>query len=475
MGAEKPTQKQTVLLERGERLEESHRAIGPQLCGKLYRVLKSSRTFSLNHVQTQEACGDMAEWVNTELTNNKLEQFSLQFTEHNIFLNGQLVAIDERARDRGEALRKVFITRQVNQVIFRQGLDVGQVIGLLEALADNDKPSLNGFQLACISLEQSIQEEEGEEVDDDGDVRREILELYAGLMVRCRTYFERSAAGVNASTRDLKRLIQRVADHIADYNHAFVGLIHLRLLPGKDFVHAANVAIYSMVLGHAVGLTLDELVRCGMTAIAQDVDKLGGAQVAAQMEIGDKSHFETNLTSVVTLSQKGTRDVLSALRLVTNYERGFPYNRPLPPEWYEDKFAPHLLTRIIEVARDYDVLTQGFGGLKPMLPDLALQALMEKMGSHYDPILIKLFINALGLYPAGSTVRLNDGRTALVIQSSAITADKGLSRAARPVLRLLDGTEQIIDLKAPSYANLAIERVLEHEDVATRPGAFLLF
>ncbi|MFU8806095.1 MAG: hypothetical protein ACNA8W_19945, partial [Bradymonadaceae bacterium] len=275
--------------------------------------------------------------------------------------------------------------------------------------------------------------------------------------------------------KEIKRLVQRITDHIDEHGDAFVGLINMKLMTGQDFVHATNCAVYSMVLAHAVRLSPPDIVRCGMTAIAQDIDKLDTDSSDVQMEVGDKSHFDTNLASVITLSQTGTRDVLSALRLVTNYERGFPYNRPLPVSWYQDGLKPHLLSRIIEIARDYDVLTQGYEELEPLKPDMALQALMERIGSHYDPILTKLFINALGVYPVGCVVRLNDGRQALVIRSSDLRASDGLSQAARPVIRMLDGSEEIVDLSKDSNSGLSIERILQDDEVKTRPSAFLLF
>lgn len=473
MSADKKPERQTVLQERGERREEPQAELGPQLCLRLYRVLRSSRTFTRTHSQTLEAAREFCEWVNQCLAKGQSGQFSLQIAEHNLFLDGQLISIDERSRERGDILRKVFLERAVNQVILRSGISPAELLEFLEALEDSSRVTLTGFALA--SLELLLVDQKGEELEDDVDPRREVIEFYAALLLRCRTYFERTRTGMNASTREIKRVIQRIAERLETDEHIFVGLIHLRMLPGKDFVHAGNVALYSMVLARAVGLRLEELVRCGMTAIAQDIDKLNGVSTVGEMEVGDETHFNTNLTSVITLSQKGTRDVLSALRLVTNYERGFPYNRPMPTAWYEDQLSPHLLSRIIEIARDYDVLTQGFETIKPMTPDLALQALMEKMGSHYDPMLIKLFINTVGLYPAGCTVVLNDGRRALVIQSSSVTSDKGLSRATRPVLRILDGTEQIVDLKENSHSSLAIERIVDHDEAGARPSAFLLF
>jgi HD-GYP domain-containing protein (c-di-GMP phosphodiesterase class II) len=463
----------TVLNDRREGGDDRSKEIGPVLCSKLIRLLKSGEIFSIEHDQTAEAAEDLVEFINAALAESDNTEMALQMTEHNFFLDGVLIPIDQRSHDRIHKLRETFIAQQANVITFSAGVAVGEFLQLLDALADPEKTNLDGFLLPHIELQLVVEDQD--DVGKSDDERREIIELYAGLLIRCRMYFSRVVSGMNPSTRGIKRLVQRITDRIDEHGDVFIGLMHMKLMQGRDFVHAANCAVYSMILADAVGLSPLDIVRCGMTAIAQDVDKLDSEQPDEQMEVGDGTHYRTNMTSVTVLSQTGTRDVLSALRLVTNYERGFPYNKPLPKTWYQDELTPHVLSRIVEVARDYDILTQGLEGLDAMKPDLALQALMEKMGSHYDPLLVKLFINAIGIYPVGSVVELSDGRRALVIKNAKSVGAEGLSQATRPVVRLLDGTEEIIDLGKKPNAGLYIEHILSDDEVEQRPGAFLLF
>lgn len=464
---------ESVLSERREKSDDHAKEIGPLLCSKLVRLLKSGTMFSIQHDQTAEAAKDLAGWINEELEETGNDSLSLQMSEHNFFIDGALIGADERSHERLQKLRETFAVKDVNILEFKAGITSGELLKVLDGLDDAEQESLDGF--SSPHLELALVADRVDEMNSKADERRQILELYAGLLVRCQMYFGLVRAGGNPTTRGIKRLVQRVTDRVADYGDVFIGLIHMKLLHGHDFVHASNCAIYAMILADAVGLGKLDIVRCGMTAIAQDIDKLEREQPAKSMDIGDESHFQTNLNSVTSLSQTGTRDVLSALRLVTNYERGFPYNRPLPTAWYEDQLQPHLLSRIVEIGRDYDVLTQGMEGFESMKPDLALQSLMDQMGTHYDPLLVKLFVNALGVYPVGSVVRLSDGRKGLVIRNAPSVGKEALSNATRPVVRLLDGTEQIVDLSRETNSRLNIERILEDDEIESRPGAFLLF
>ena len=98
------------------------------------------------------------------------------------------------------------------------------------------------------------------------------------------------------------------------------------------------------------------------------------------------------------------------------------------------------------------------------------------MGSHYDPMLTKLFINLVGVYPVGEIVLLSTGEQALVIRSPAIAeSQKNKSVAHRPTVRMLDGSERILDLSAEEHTSIRILKILDREEAKSQPGAFFFF
>ncbi len=50
-------------------------------------------------------------------------------------------------------------------------------------------------------------------------------------------------------------------------------------------------------------------------------------------------------------------------------------------------------------------------------PDQALSMMSESAGKDFDPILLKAFINMLGVYPVGTLVKLNTGEIGLVSEN----------------------------------------------------------
>jgi HD-GYP domain-containing protein (c-di-GMP phosphodiesterase class II) len=75
-----------------------------------------------------------------------------------------------------------------------------------------------------------------------------------------------------------------------------------------------------------------------------------------------------------------------------------------------------LFGKIISIADCYDGLTSSrVYSRTPHPPDKALQFMMARTGTVYDPILMKLFINCVGIYPVGTLVMLDSRELCVVV------------------------------------------------------------
>ena len=54
---------------------------------------------------------------------------------------------------------------------------------------------------------------------------------------------------------------------------------------------------------------------------------------------------------------------------------------------------------------------------KRQSPDRALGYMFARAGKDFDPTLIKVFINVLGVYPVGTLLKIDTGELALVVSS----------------------------------------------------------
>ena len=60
----------------------------------------------------------------------------------------------------------------------------------------------------------------------------------------------------------------------------------------------------------------------------------------------------------------------------------------------------------------------------PMSPDKALSLMMERSETQLDPLLLKFFINMIGVYPIGSLVMLDTKELGLVYESDVVFVDR---------------------------------------------------
>jgi hypothetical protein len=92
-----------------------------------------------------------------------------------------------------------------------------------------------------------------------------------------------------------------------------------------------------------------------------------------------------------------------------------------------------LFGRIIAIADVYDAITSPRVYRKSILsPDRALGLMLDGSGKDFDPILIKVFVNMLGVYPVGTLLRLNTDELALV---ESLSPKKGEMRPIACILK----------------------------------------
>ena len=106
-----------------------------------------------------------------------------------------------------------------------------------------------------------------------------------------------------------------------------------------------------------------------------------------------------------------------------------------PATWAKRELT--LFGRIVSIADVYDAMTTArVNREKNFTPYEALDHLVRNSGSSFDPVLVKLFAEMMGLYPLGTVVELTSGELAVVVRAPA---SGGL--LDRPQVRVLQGAE----------------------------------
>lgn len=243
--------------------------------------------------------------------------------------------------------------------------------------------------------------------------------------------------GKPTAARRAKRAVLGIVDEVLQDKASMLGMTTMRDYDDPTFLHSVNVAILAVALGETLEMTKPQLFDLGFCALFHDIGKLliPGAllnktgwlneqdwqQLAQHPDFGLLMLFD-----VEGFAEPPYRAMLTAYEHhmkvdLTGYPRAI---RPRQMGYF---------AKIIAVVEAYDAAITGrSGGFMPCSPDEAVRQLWEKTSQGLDRVVVKAFINMMGIYPVGTTVILDDGSVALVLARNP--DDRALHR---PIVKLV--------------------------------------
>jgi HD-GYP domain-containing protein (c-di-GMP phosphodiesterase class II) len=234
------------------------------------------------------------------------------------------------------------------------------------------------------------------------------------------------------------RITQQMADIIRTDETILVGLASIKNYDEYTFSHSVNVSVLSMLIADRMGLEKSDTAQIGVAALFHDVGKTHIPQtVLNKPESLTEDEWQLMerhpMLGVIELSR--TRSLRSiADSLFVSLQHHLLYNRtgyPAKPTPWELHPFIHLVT----IADIFDALTTPrVYRQNTLTPDSALRLIARKSGEMFDPLVVKVFIRAMGVYPVGTVVMLDTGEHAVVTRQN-----ENCRLMHRPVAALLRG------------------------------------
>jgi HD-GYP domain-containing protein (c-di-GMP phosphodiesterase class II) len=199
---------------------------------------------------------------------------------------------------------------------------------------------------------------------------------------------------------------------------------------GREYAvhHCIQAAILAVVVATTMKKSVDQVTSVAASALTMNVGMLA-LQERLQHKAGALDAEETATikqhpcVSVDLLRKAGITDSQWLAQVLFHHENidgsGYPYGR-------SSSDIPEL-AQVISVADRYTARIAPRSYRSGLLPNEALRGLLLEGGKTIDPLIAAYFIRALGIYPPGSVVRLNNGEVAVVYK-------RGSNAAAPPVL-----------------------------------------
>ncbi len=249
--------------------------------------------------------------------------------------------------------------------------------------------------------------------------QKKAMRTYGYAMSSLQTLSQKLSAGRYAGIGKAVHMVQNMVDLIMDDDNVLLGLSTIRDYDDYTFTHSVNVAILSVCLGNRIGLSRALLGRLGLSGLFHDLGKidvpikiLNKPGRLAEDELAElQKHSLNSVRRIIRLRasyDKKAEILLPPFEHHLKYDlSGYPKtprNRPLT-----------LLGRIVAIADVYDAVTsQRIYRSKFLSPDQALGLMLKGSGTDFDPILLKVFINMLGVYPLGTILKFDNDEMGMV-------------------------------------------------------------
>lgn len=231
--------------------------------------------------------------------------------------------------------------------------------------------------------------------------------------------FDKAADSGKLDAVRLKTSADPIVGSIARNPDACLWLGRLKQHDEYSYQHSLSVAIWAVALGRQIGLHKRDLRSLAIGAMLMDVGKLlvdpellQANRELTEEETKEMRHHVAHGVHLVKKSGIINQDVLDMVGFHHERYDGSGYPRGLRG----DEIPP--FARIAAIVDTYDAITSNRSYADARAPAEAVKVLYEARDKQFQAELVEAFIQAVGIYPAGTIVELTSGEVGIVVAES---------------------------------------------------------
>jgi len=235
----------------------------------------------------------------------------------------------------------------------------------------------------------------------------------------------------------IKKSVEPMIDSITRNPDACIWLARMKQEDQYTYQHSLGASIWAVALGRQLGLPKSDLRSLAIGGLLFDVGKLAvdPELLNAERALSDeefqllRSHVEKGVEMIKETGLMNA-DVLDMVAHHHERHDGSGY-----PQGLKGDEIP-VFARIAAIVDCYDAITSHRSYARAIPPSTAIKMLYEWKDVDFQAELVEEFIQAVGIYPAGTLVELSSGEVAVVV------AEYRTRRLRPQVMVLLDADKQ---------------------------------
>ncbi|UCH84402.1 MAG: HD-GYP domain-containing protein [Candidatus Latescibacterota bacterium] len=407
------------------------RELGPGLVHSLFSAIKTVQVHDLGNRATQRSLTELQEHLRTLFALDSV--VSLRVSPDYIHLNdvrlniesqsyGPFTYVMEGVRERDVETIELYPEVNADEC----GIFLKEFFGEIpdDDVFDTVETRLSSAGVVNIKIVQWVDRERHlqAQTDEKRNIRKESTQVFFRTVLLMGEVLRGIEQRRVLRVKKAERLTQQMVDIIQTDETILLGLTSIRNFDEYTFTHSVNVCILSMLIADRLQLYKSDIARLGVAALLHDIGKTYVPQsILNKPSKLDGRDWELmkyhTFFGVKELSRiKAPREIIDGLFVALQHHVHF--NGDGYPQ-KSDGWDLRLFSRIVTVADYYDAMTTPrIYKMDPVYPDRALRFVLSKSGQIFDPLIAKVFIQAMGLYPIGTVVELDTAERGVVVKQN---------------------------------------------------------
>src|SRR5476649_2857061 len=364
---------------------------------------------------------------------------------------GDEVVVDGTRLPRGTASLIGFARdlrdRDIEKVTITRGVTRAEIADLVAAFSDRTSPvPLPDRLLARGVRHVTLGRIVVEEVSDDQAGIAAARRVYGTAVETAETLWNAAKAGDQPDPGAARKIIDGLARLVTQDRTSLMALTALKKYDNYTFTHMVNVSALAMAQARSLNIDGPLLREFGFAALMHDIGK-----VNTPLEVLNKPGKLTN--EEFDIMKRHVVDGAHILRRTPEMPAlapivAFEHHLKQDLSGYPEKIGSrklNLCTMIVSIADVFDALRSNRPYRQGMATVRIRSIMDEQDNPAFNRVLLKRFVNLMGLFPVGNLVRLNTDEIAVV------TAEHPTDPFRPQVKIIMDATGAL--LEEPMLAN----------------------
>jgi len=403
--------------------------LGTEFVSAFYRLLRGTTLYNRKNLVIDRLTEECLQVINPVVKSEG--HLSLKIVRDNFFFNNVMIQVKVDQYSILKGFLQEMKNRWIGELEFTEEIEEEKLkdfVYLLSALEENNESNYlyvmrqlehKGIEAVNVGKLEVFKDEEV--YVSSADQKQYSKEVYFESISLVKDVVESVKHQKLLNVRKAKRLMQNAVNALVQDESTLLGLANIKNYDEAIFNHSVNVSIYAIAIGQRIGIPKKYLSHLGMAALFHDIGK-----TKIPKEILNKTgkllpeelammrlHPIFGVETVMAMKEWGE---LSSRMIDAAFEHHLKYDLTGYPKPTQKRRLT-LFGRIIAVADFYDTLVRPRGGNRfPYVSEKILGIMLQRSGKDFDPALVKVFINMIGVFPLGTLVLLNTNEIGIVIQ-----------------------------------------------------------